>query len=813
MSLLANIAEDCRFAARIFRKSPGFHFVAAGSMALGIGSAVAIFSLAWAVLINPFPYRDPGSILATSWFDGHNEWSRLPFHVADADQIRRDARSVSAVFYSANVTVVATGGVPEQLRASALSPNTFTALGAGPAAGRFFSESDVAIPASPPLVTVLSYRLWQRLYGGDISVPGKSIELDHRQYTILGVAPEQFTWEEAQLYLPQAVSEASRSRVSINVRTRPGVPESAINGELERFTAEFSRRRPNWYPPHFQFRVRSLNHFVFGGFSATVGVLAGASGLLLLIACGNVSILLLARAGSRAKEIAIRIAMGASRVRLFRQVLTESILLALLGAAGGVVLARAGVPALQSIMPPDALPEGLVVHLNSWALAFALSAAVVTGVLFGCAPALHLARTSVREAMQESSRGSTGGGSALRLRNILVVAQVALCAALLTVAGVAVRGFRALNDVPLGFDPSHVLMATTDIRGGVFPLWEERKNHLRRLRDAVMRLPGVEAVTATLTAIPPRILWPEDFELPGSAPGPNQRMMLALVDGDYFATMKIPILRGRGFTPEDIDRPRNVLLVNDAAARTFWPGQDPVGKVLSMSDLAQPAGNFVAAPAAGGVREIIGVVGTALNNGLLEPAEPAAYLPFSTVMGRSQTLLIRTRGDPQGIVTAAREAVRAVDPDQPLIRVTTLEQNLDKVERGTSRFTASLFAAFGGVALLLAASGIFSVISYAVTLRTAEFGVRVALGATPASVARLVLGLTIRLVLSGLILGVAASAALSGWIARYLKGFNPKDPVAITIVILVLMGTALIAILGPLFRAMAAQPLDALRHE
>ena len=812
--MLGEFSDHCRFALRIFRKSPGFHFVAAGSLALGIGAATAIFSLAWAVLIDPFPYRDPASILATSWFDGHTEWGRLPFHVADAEQLRRQSRTAAAVVYSQGLSTLATGTLPEQLNAAALSSNTFDFLGVAPARGRFFGDSDIASPASPQAIAVLSYSLWHRRYQADPAIVGKAIELNHRPFTIVGIAPQRFTWENADIYLPLAVSQNSRVRVSVNLRPRPGVPDSAINAELAQFTAEFARNKPDWYPPRYEFRVRSLRHFVLGDFTGTVGVLSATVALLLLIACGNASILLLARAGSRAKEVAIRFAMGAPRPRLFRQFLTESVLLALVGAAAGVALAAAGVPALLSILPPASIPEGLEVHLNGWVLGFALASAILTGLLFGCAPALHLSRTGVRQAMQETSRSSTGSQSTVRLRNMLVVGQVALCATLLAVAGVAIRGLAALSQVRLGFAPSHILVVNSDLGGPARAFaWEERKNYQRRIRDAVARLPGVEAVSAVFCAEPPHIAFPEAFEISGQPSGPNQEMMLGMVDADYFRTLKAPLLRGRSFLPDDIDRARNVVVINEVAARTFWPGRNPVGQTIRMPDLVSPPGNWVSAPDAGGLREIIGVVATIRNHGLIDQPGPAAYVPFPAVMGLGQTLLIRTTGAPNALIGPARAAVRDVNPDQVLSRVATLEDNLDKIERGTSRFTASLFSVFGGVALLLAASGIYSVISYAVALRTGEFGVRFALGATPASVGRLVIVMTMRLVLTGLALGVVVSAALSGWIVRYLRGFNPADPLALTSVVLLLSLVAMMAILSPVIRAVSAQPVDALRHE
>ncbi len=813
MSVFTEFQEDYRFAFRLFRKSPAFHFVAAGSMALGIGAASAIFSLAWAVIIDPFPYRQPSTILATSWHDRHGEYGRLPFNIGDADDLSKEASTVSAVIISGYFASVATGNLPEQLRGVSLSSNTFNVLGVSPEMGRFFTPSDVPSPAAPPSIVVISYSLWKSRFQGDPAIVGKMLELNHRPFSIIGVAPARFRWDNGEVYIPLRIVHGAQTMVTVTLRAKAGVPISAINSELDRFTARFSLRDPKWYPPEFHFAVKPLDQLLLGGLSGTVGVLSAAVGFLLLIACGNVSILLLARAGARSKEIAIRLAMGAPRRRVAKQVLTESILLALLGGTGGLLLARIGVPALLAIMPEGAIPGGLDVQLNMWVLGFAFAAAVVTGIVFGCAPALQLARTDVREAMQETSRGATGGRRTVRLRNLLVVGQVGLCTVLLAGAAVAIRSFTALSQVQLGFDPSHVLLASTDLRGGLLPQWEGRKRHLRRLLDSAAAIPGVESVASTLNATPPRILWSMPFEMAGAPPNPNQNLQFALVDGDYFTTLRMPLRSGRGFNTADLERPANVAIINEEARRRYWPDSNPLGALIRIPDLGSPSGSLVSAPAAGEAREIIGVVANARNRGLLETTQPAVYLPFSTMMASTQTLLIRTRGEPRFVIPALRRAVHDIDPDQVVVGIGTLEENLANVERGLQRFTASLFGVFGAVALLLAASGIYSVISYSVTLRAHEFGVRMAIGASARDVVRLVVALTLRLVLAGVICGAAVSVALSGVITRYLRGFNPNDPVALLGVLGVLLLAAIAAVLAPVMRAAATQPVHALRHE
>ena len=813
MSFIGELQEDCSYAFRLFWKNPGFHFVAVGSMALGIGAASAIFSLAWAALIDPFPYREPGKIIAASWRDRQGEHGRLPFNVGDADDLRRQVRTVSDVILSGYLPLVATAGLPEQLRGVAVSANTFTVLGVAPELGRFFADSDVPVPAAPPAIAVLSYSFWKGHMQGDPGVTGKTIELNHRAYTILGVASSRFKWEDGEVYLPLPIVHGAPRLVSVNARAKTGVPLSAVNAELDRLTAAFSLRDPKWYPAEFHFNVKPLDQFVLGGFSGTVGVLAAAVGFLLLIACGNVSILLLARAGARSREFAIRQAMGAPRRRIAKQLLTESILLAVAGAAGGLVLARMGVPALLAIMPAGVIPGGLDVRLNVWVLGFALAVAVLTGILFGCAPALQLSRSSVRGTMQESSRGSTSGRPAVRLRNILVVTQVGLCTVLLAGATVAIRSFSAMANVELGYDPSHVLVAATDLRAGLFPEWEGRKQYLRRILAAAGAVPGVESAASAMSAIPPHILWSMPFEMTGASPHANQNLLFGMVDGDYFATLKMPLRSGRGFLPAELARPANVAIINEAARRRYWPNSNPLGATIRIPDLGQPGGSLVSAPGAGEAREIVGVVADSRNRGLLEASQPAVYLPFSTMLARSQVLLIRTRGDPHAIIPALRKAIRQIDPDQMVGYLETMDERLSNTERGYQRFTASLFSVFGAVALLLAASGIYSVISYVVTLRAHEFGVRMALGASSRDVVRVVVSLTLRLVLAGTFCGAVASLALSSIISSRLAGFNPADPVALLSVPGLLLVAAVAAILAPAIRAAGTTPLTALRHE
>jgi predicted permease len=579
-------------------------------------------------------------------------------------------------------------------------------------------------------------------------------------------------------------------------------------------TERFAERSPNVYPKAFH-RARRLHDFQLGRFQGTLLILLAAVGCLLLIAIGNVSILLLARASVRQKEVAVRLALGARRGRVIRQLLTESIALSAAGGLLGVLMAYRGVPAIVALMPRHAMPHEAVIHVNGAVVLFSFVLSVFAGTLFGMAPALQLAKSDLRETMAESGRALSANGGIGRIRGMLIVSEVALTMVLLVGAGIAVRGLAALLDAPLGYDPSNVAFFPVGVREGAYPTWQARRDYFDGILEKLRATPGVESATATSSATPPWIGFETPFETRGQAqPDPNQTTLIGLVSGDYFSTLHVPLLRGRDFSENDFARVEHVAVLNEAMQRKYFPSGDPVGqriRVPALRDGGNPS--LARPPQVDEWLEIIGVVGSARNSGLGEEPRPAIYIPNTLALPPGGAFMVRTAGDPHSLFNALRRQVLAVDDLQPPMAMSTLEEVLASSQFAYPRFSTTLFTIFAIVGLLLAATGLYSVVSYTVTQRTPEFGVRMAMGASRGDILRLVGGMTAKLMLTGMAIGLAGSLALSRVIAHYVEGWDPKDPVAFAAVAVILMAVALAAGWRPARRATRIQPVNALRHQ
>jgi predicted permease len=819
---LDRLAQDLHYALRMLRRGPGLTAVAVLSLALGIGASSAIFSLVYAVLLDPYPYRDADRIIAPSFADksapGQGpkaERPRIFYTVPDFLDLERHSKTLEGAFLADFRAFIATGDMPEQVAGLAFSPNTFDFMGVPAMLGRTFTPADTPSPQAPPRLVVLSYLYWQKHFSGDPRAVGKQLELDHQPFTVIGVMPPRFTWGSADLYVPLAMIPDPTHIIPTMARIRPGLRLEAANAELQAMTERFAKRNPRVYPKAFRFQVQRLNDWLLGKFQGTLLILLVAVGFLLLIACGNVSILLLARAAVRQKEIAVRIALGAGRYRIVRQLLTESVLLSLAGGVIGVGLAYLGVPLLVGLMPEFSVPHEAAIQVNGEVVIFTFAIAVLTGILFGMAPAFQLVRADVRDAMQGTGRGFSGGTRAGKTRSALIVAEVALTMVLLVGAGIAIRGLVALTATHLGFDPSDVLMAQMILPRGAYKTPELRAARWSRVIGKIRTTPGIVAAAGTLNAAPPSVGFNADFEIPGRSDiGPDQKALLGLISDDYFSVLRAPILRGRDFSQAEIARSQRVGVINEAMLRRYWPDTNPIGvkiRIPALSAIVPPEDR--AAFTADNPVEIVGVVATTPNRGLMDSPGPAIYLPWTVVPPAGGTMfLIRTSGDPHRLVNAIREQVRSEDPDQPLTQVMTLEEHL-QTDFAYPRFSTTLFSIFAGVALLLASSGLYSVVSYVVARRTHEFGIRMALGARPADVVSLVAGMTARLIGVGIAVGLACSLALNRVTANYVAGWNPKDPVAFAAVIATLLGAALLAALPPARRAVSIQPVRALRHD
>jgi predicted permease len=821
LPFLDSLQQDVRLTLRMLRCSPGFTAVVALTLALGIGSNTAIFSLVYAVLLDPYPYKNADRIVAPAYSDKRvpsgpqARLSRMFYTIPDFLEIEHDSKTLEGAFLADTRTLIATGDIPEQVHALAFSPNSFEFMGVPPMLGRTFTRADIPAPQAPPRLLVLRYLFWQRHFNGDRGVIRKQFELDHQPYTIIGVLPPRFTWNDADVYLPLPMAADYARPISTMMRIKPGLKLEAASAELQAMTERFRERSPNIYPKgDFRFQVQPLNTYLLGKFQGVLLILLVAVGCLLLIACGNVSVLLLARAAARQKEIAVRVSLGAARHRIVRQLLTESILFSVLGGAPGVALAYIGVPLVVALMPAYAVPKETAIHVNGPVVLFSFLIAVITGILFGMAPALQLVKSDVRESIQKTGRSFSGSARANATRSVLIVAEVALTLVLLAGASIAIRGLLALTSTDLGFNPANVLTAEVNLPSHSWNNWATRSAHMNRILSRIESIPGIAAASGTLSAVPPYMGFTANFEIPGrESEGATQKTAVGLITGDYFKALRVPLLRGQMFSDSDTMRARRVGVINEAMARRYWPAGDPIGVKIRIPILDLKGNpDVLKPPDAAEPIEIAGVVANIRNQGLTQPAEPAIYVPWTLLSPPGMLFMVRATGDPNPLINPVREAVRAEDPDQPVGTVVTLEERL-RVETAYPRFSTTLFGIFAGVALLLSVCGLYSVVSYAVARRTQEFGIRMALGARTPDVLRIVVGAIMRLTIIGIVLGLGCTFMMTRVISAYVTGWNPKDPLAFVMVIAALLGAALAASVAPALRAVSIQPISALRHD
>ena len=809
--MFPNLAADLRFTFRMFRKAPGTTAVAILSLALGIGASSAIFSLVYALWFDPYPYRDSDRLLNLTFLNTAGQKDTLYVSLADYLEMHREVKTLETLAARDDRAFVITSGLPESLRGVLFSPEAFDHFGVPALLGRTFGPQDLPQPAAPPRIAVLSYLFWQRHYFGNTNAIGQTLELDRLPYTVVGVMPPRFTWNDADVYVPLPKTPDPKTFVALMLRVKKGVGLSAVDAELQAMVQRFGKRNPSGYPKQgFRIQVETLNDFLLARFGPTLKILLAAVAMLLMIGCANVSILLLARATARQKEIAVRVSLGAGRWRIIQQLLTESVLLSLCGGLLGVLLAYRGVAALVALMPEYSVPHEAVIHVNGAVVLFTFAVSVLTGILFGMAPALQLSKTDVNESMQDGGKGTTANSQGGATRSVLIVAEIALTIVLLVGAAVAIRSFFALSRTPLGYRPDHVLSFNVTLPQGQYPDWAQREAFFENVLDRVRSVPGVESATMTETATPPRIAFRADFDIAGLQKRTRQEAYIGLVGDGYFDTVGIPLARGRLISDSEIRRTAQVALINEEMARRYWTGgRDPIGGRVSVPALDFKNAAILIPERADRSFEIIGVVKTALNRGLREPAEPAIYVPQGMALISGITYLVKTSGDAHQYARALRQAVQTL----PVSEVFTLDEILDRREQSYPRFSTTLFTLFASAGLLLAATGLYSVVSYTVARRTHEFGIRMALGAQRWDVLRHVLGATIALVALGSAAGLAASLTLSGIVSRYVEGWNARDPLAFFAVVLVLLFVAVAACWLPVRRATAIQPMRALRHD
>jgi putative ABC transport system permease protein len=804
--------QDVRYAARTLLKSPGFTAVAVVALALGIGANTAIFSVVKAVLLSPLPYPEPERLVWVREINPGSDILDEPASMPNYNDWRTQSQSFEglAAFGYAGGTITEGDREPERVSGMSTSANFFDVVGVRPALGRGFLPEEEA--AGKNRVVVISHALWQRRFNSDPSVLGRQITITGNVHTVVGVAPKDFKTpvpgpKAPDLWFPIAFrfDESIRRSDFLNVfgRLKPGASVEQGRAELEALAARLAAEHPatnaGW-----SVKVEPLHERVVGNVRQALWVLMGMVGLLLLIACANVANLLLARAAARRQEIAVRTALGAGRWRVVRQLLTESVILALMGGALGLVLAAWGVELLVALSPGN-LPRLEEVGLDARVLAFTLGVSALTGVVFGILPALSASKADVAVSLKEGgSRGSTAGRGARRLRSSLVVAEIAITAVLLAGAGLMVRSFAAVQSVDPGLRADRVLTFDFALPMTAYKEAPQRAAFYEQLTARAAAIPGVEHA-AIVDALPmtgnTNVL---AFVVEGRPPLPPEKVqdaeMFSVAPG-YFDVMGIPLLRGEPLTERHRADVPTVVVINETMARRYFPGEDPVGKRLNLGD-----------PEKTPWWTVVGVVRDARTDGLDKEPYPQMYVPAAQYPQRAGTFVARTKGDPASVVPALRREVASMDKDIPLYNLRTMEQVLsDSLSR--RRFQMVLVAAFAGVGLLLAAVGIYGVISYSVTQRSHEIGVRMALGARVGDILKLVVGQGLWLALAGVGLGLLGAFALTRVLTSLLYGVSATDPLTFAAVASGLLGVALLACLLPARRATKVDPMVALRYE
>jgi predicted permease len=808
---LERLWQDTRYALHILGKNYNFTIVAILSLALGIGANTAIFSVVNSVLFRPLPYSDPASLVDV-WAQNakqgvsHGEISFPDF---------LDLRSQATVFtgmaaYRESHDAVLTDADPEHVDAAIVSANLLPLLGATPEIGRTFSSDEEM--GGKGQVAVLSQALWQNHFHSDPGIIGRSIPLDGRSYTVIGVMRAGFEFpilaEPVQLWIPVAYDGAmakSRGVRTYNViaRLKSGATVAHAAAQMNTILARLAQQYPADHKPGDSARVVTHMSDLVGGAREVLLLLFAAVGMVLLIACVNVANLILVGATHRSREVSIRTSLGASRLRLMRQFLTENVILALLGGSLGLVLAYWAIHALVRIGPSD-IPRLTSVNLDSTVFVFALGVSLVCTLLFGLVPSLRLSKAGLSESLTTRARGATSGLSGGRLRDGLIASEIALSLVMVLTAALLLQTLWHLQRVNPGFDPTHVLTFELSLPDGY-----TGSRRIALFDELVSRIRTVPGVTSASMVFPLPFSGSgltTTFEVEGQQRSPDvaPRAALCAADRDYFRTMHIPLLKGHDFPQRDAVQARPVAVINQAFAREYFGNEDPIGKRLKPG------------AAAGGITaqmsEIVGVVGDLKLTSLREKPTPIVFVPMAQFPISAMSVVVRSQTDPRGLLGAIRHNVRAIDPNVLILRGKTLDQYLS-VLLGQPRFTAVLLGLFAGLALTLATVGLYGAVSYAVSQRTQEIGIRIAFGATPSTVLKLILGHGIRLIAFGIAVGLVLAWSSTRLITSLLFGISAYDPITILAVAILLSVVATLACYIPARRAMRVDPMVALRYE
>ena len=807
--------QDLRYALRQMVNSPGFTLTAVISLALGIGATTAVFSVVYAALMNPYPYPAADRIvrLTVESKVGSGEWVNL-----NGPQIRQVRQlpvveSVLAMDYHA---MILTGhDLPENVNALGLISNGFDDLGVPPVLGRGLLPSDAIDGQDPRPVAVLSYKFWQKHFFSNPDVVGKALQLDRKNYVIVGVAAPRFTWYMADVYLPLKLTLDPGPTCIVDICLRPGVTHDAADAALEPLLDEFARDLPKHFPEHFRIKVEGLNEWVVRGISGTLYLLLGAVALLLAIGCGNVSILLLARGTARQHELAVRTAVGARRRRLVCQLFTESLLLAAIGAGLGVLTSYGMLAGLQALLPRYAFAPEVVIHVNLPVLCFGVGVALATGIMFGLWPALELSRTQVGQTMQLSMHRVAGSLRGRRAHNMLIAGQIALTLLLLAAAGSAMEGFVGLMHQPLGYDPHHVMSVGIPLHENSYTTWAARAAYFADLQVKVAEAPGVAMTAISSNATPPRNGWNSRFEILGKPAVEQQMGSINMVGPGYFRVLHIPLLEGRVWSETENHNGAHVAVINRTLAQRYFPNGDAIGRSVKLPDVEDRPPEILSAPKiADSWLQIVGIVQDARNDGLRNAVKPAVFVPYTLSMRQGTQILVRSEAPPLTLLHAVGAQVAALNPEQQIYsNVENLDSWIsDEPEWQQEHLATWIFSVLAWLALALAAVGLYSVVSYTVAQRTNEFGIRMALGAQRGHVMRIVFASTLGSVSSGILAGLALNLAMSAILTKWAGG-DSRDPIILLAGTLLLSSVSAIACAIPARHASKVDPMTALRCE
>ena len=802
------LLQDLKYAMRMLRKAPGFTAIAILTLALGIGANTAVFTVVNSTLLRPLPYRDSERVAYLRTILPYFPEFRLGDSSADVSEIRAQNHVLEATAMFRGWQMNLSGdGEPEVENVIRATPDLFALLGAAPARGRLFTKEE--LEPGKDGVAILSDSLWRSRYGADPKAIGRTIRLDTKPYTVIGVMPASFQFNETKLYLPLALTPKERDDhdmhgYSLLVKMKPGVSLKTAQAEMDSFAANFSKQYPN-NDQGIKFILTSMQEDTTGNSRLALLVLMGAVVLVLLIGCANVGSLALARSMARQKEVAVRSALGASRGRIVRQFLVESLLLAIIGGAVGWLLGMYGVDAFRHLAPPDT-PRLKDLRMDRLVFVFTLGVSVLASVLFGLAPALQSSRTSVGGALKESGPfGLTGTRGRQRMRSGLVMLEVGLALVLLASSVLLIKSFVRLTHVEPGFRTDHLLTARISLPDTKYATLESQTAFLNDLMERLKTL-RAESVAASSAPVLGGQMMLATMEIEGAAKdatGQSPSFETQYITPGYFSTLQVPFVQGRDFSAADSGKSRGVAIVNESFARRFWPGGDSIGKRIRFSRDSNDTPQW---------NEIVGIVKDIRDVRPTSPSRPEVFLPSAQNDRGFLALFIRTKSDPNALMPALRSVVQSIDVDLPLTDAGTMDESIHKFST-TPRFRSILLSVFAGLGLLLALIGIYGVIAISVTQQTREIGIRMALGAQPGEVMRMMLRRGLLWVAAGTAAGLIGALGATRLLGSLLFEVKATDPISFAIATGLLVAAALAACYVPARRAMRVDPMVALRYE